>query len=928
MISDHEGVCDLMIDPRHVRYKFTGNIESRGRFMRKVTLKHNKSETPLVQSFFREHPELMTWSQDAWDLSVLDIDTYRQDFAKNDGYCTIDISDDDLKFCYDFNVMHNFIPYTKITAEEARDMCPKQTSCGFGFPYKTKEDFLYSEEGWNYTLEYDRRLGTDDPIWPIWSISLKDELREVNKVLNRETRTFLIPEPAHYITAAQYMRPAFHHMLNHPMATYSTVGINPYSPQWNELFDKVHEFELRTGKKCGFDFDVSRRDSRVYQWAFHLMFLVLVSKYKDPTEEDIRRIKQIIKSTMQKICTAPDGSNWFIDHGNASGWFGTCDLNGFVTFCELLLAWIHTVPTHLATREAFLENVVVQIFSDDGLCSVHPDVQQYYNPTTISTYLKTIGVTYKFNSEKDFDFHHTDDLVFLSMSFKHVTWFGKNAVVPCPQRDKIMVTLCRYLATNDLYDLITIVNNARILVFARDDLLQALTKLLEHLKQLHGTIASPDHQRFIIAMNSFKTDDEIKEMYLGVRQECVGSVSDFSRSTPEAVDTCDAALKEHWTCHHPTADVYATFKQEPLFSQKQQTIYNLSSTYSKMPGQGRKQQKNNNSNKKINQKLSKLTQAEKQMQATLKKALRPTNTNMVRAVKGGTPMMLKANKKTETNYYLQSLLAPEDSRGARIPDYYTFPTSTLHLETDLSVASGANGGVAMMICPTRLNNPATSYLLDGTGFYSLSPVTYTANGYTQISNLYSQYRVVSSCVVIRYTGAPMNAQGELFAGLSTGGVTLTGQTWSGLSSTCVDSEVNPVLSGARVLYFPIDYSDRNFRPINDATDVTPMIIWGAVGLVTPVTNFEVKLYQNLELLPAVGYENIIPMGKSPSAQPLVDHAASAISSGKIKNVGSLDFFKKPAFVKKVSQIGASALSAIGGPWAQLAAALGSAALEM
>jgi hypothetical protein len=105
--------------------------------------------------------------------------------------------------------------------------------------------------------------------------------------------------------------------------------------------------------------------------------------------------------------------------------------------------------------------------------------------------------------------------------------------------------------------------------------------------------------------------------------------------------------------------------------------------------------------------------------------------------------------------------------GSRVPDVFSFPTSTHHLHGSFTVTSGGEGTAGLIVLP----NPVFSFI-DGkkdSGFTSCFTGPVTANGAglygattaSALGSIYSSYRVVACGIRINNLQAPLSATGTI-----------------------------------------------------------------------------------------------------------------------------------------------------------------------
>lgn len=295
---------------------------------------------------------------------------------------------------------------------------------------------------------------------------------------------------------------------------------------------------------------------------------------------------------------------------------------------------------------------------------------------------------------------------------------------------------------------------------------------------------------------------------------------------------------------------------------------------------------------------------------------------------------LNKNKYFYIYEYLQSLLDPIRRKGVKIPSNITPPSASFQFHTTFDITSNRYGNFLVAFNPYYLYNNIDDNVSYETGSDEIvmNTLQYTTTfGWSNVSTLdgstvpfinmyrgnigqgipgiYSSYRLVSSCINIKYIDEIMLAQGSFCGGISfekykgPGGV-LEQVNGAGSRSTAysVPSAFNEYadfsllehlsgfkrrscLEGLDLLYYPLDNSyleyqklQRPFKLIEEQNDIEDKLNFFKLQLpgkypsgftficcadnCPPQRRFLVELYSNFECLVEPSVMDYIPVSKA------------------------------------------------------------------
>jgi hypothetical protein len=274
---------------------------------------------------------------------------------------------------------------------------------------------------------------------PIFTASLKDEVRKLKKIKEHNTRVFYAG-PFDFILAMRKIFLWFVRLAQlNPFVFKQSVGINAQSIAWTQLLDHLKRMpdgstpeNFVAGDYANFDVSMVLP---VLTEAWEL--IVFVGEALGASREHIGMMR----------CCAADLVYTYIDFfgdliqvigKNPSGHSLTVIINGIVNVLYMLICFAKSHPNYSeqldgcgveTLMEEFFEKVQISVYGDDNVMNVH-DSAQWFNHTAISNILASFGVAY---TMADKEAESVPFITWVQLSFLKRTWVWD---------DDLMLYLC------------------------------------------------------------------------------------------------------------------------------------------------------------------------------------------------------------------------------------------------------------------------------------------------------------------------------------------------------------------------------------------------------------------------------------------------------------------------------------------------------
>jgi len=214
---------------------------------------------------------------------------------------------------------------------------------------------------------------------------LKDERRAKEKIPTGKTRS-IISAPLDYVIASRMYNLAFvSHFYQSRIKTFSAVGINCGSFEWDRLVRHL----LSVGDH-GFDGDYSSFDGTLMA-SYILRIPEIISQwYQDSFLPQRYTLMHEIA-----FCLHQYHHIQYMTHGgNSTGGDMTVVINTILNECYLRSVWMTVMPNQWKDLYHYRRFVRSAAYGDDGAVAIDRFFQPYFNAAIVEQKLKEHGITY------------------------------------------------------------------------------------------------------------------------------------------------------------------------------------------------------------------------------------------------------------------------------------------------------------------------------------------------------------------------------------------------------------------------------------------------------------------------------------------------------------------------------------------------------
>lgn len=310
-----------------------------------------------------------------------------------------------------------------------------------GYPlslrYHTKREFLGTDFALPYLKNFINDQCNDQKLVPIWTSSVKAEMRPWKKVENNELRTFCaapIEMTVAMNTLCLDMNNKFY-SSGESCATWNSVGMSKFFRGWDKLARRLNKH------KNGFALDVSQYDSSVAARLLEEVCEFRISCLNTSDGAKKKLLRQLYTHVINSVMVLGSGEVVQKHGGNPSGSSNTVVDNTLVLQILFVYCTAIMYRKHFGcdiTYDYIIENFELALYGDDNTGMISDHAASWWSIEEFAYEASLVG--FKITSEDDFyGFRPLAELKFLSSGFKHIDLY--DVWVPVTDSSKNLCSL-------------------------------------------------------------------------------------------------------------------------------------------------------------------------------------------------------------------------------------------------------------------------------------------------------------------------------------------------------------------------------------------------------------------------------------------------------------------------------------------------------
>lgn len=276
------------------------------------------------------------------------------------------------------------------------DGIKRQSSPGYPHCFNKKSEFpgkttWFGRDEWEFSEEIRQmveeriELAKRGIRYPtIWSDTLKDERRPIEKVDALKTRVFAAGPMDFTIAFRMYFLGFIAHIMENRITNEQSLGTNPFGADWRKTAKKLSRF----GDKV-FAGDFSQFDGTLNSCIMKEFAQVANSFYGDGEEN--ARIRETLMLEIFNSIHLCDGKFIQLTHSQPSGNPLTTVLNSFYNSVSMRIAYYRCFD---GKAPAFSDNVSMVSYGDDNVINFSDQVADRFNQNTVTQAYATFGMIY------------------------------------------------------------------------------------------------------------------------------------------------------------------------------------------------------------------------------------------------------------------------------------------------------------------------------------------------------------------------------------------------------------------------------------------------------------------------------------------------------------------------------------------------------
>lgn len=385
-----------------------------------------------------------------------------------------------------------------------------------GYPWTLKHRYKYDywvSPDHLFFDKYNASLRTTTPIQTLASVSIKEELRDAEKVKDNNARTTVSADVNHLVAHNMLVMDQNNRLLENYLKCSSALGLSLFYGGAQKLFQYMTPWG---DIPCIMSIDGKQFDSSFHTLAFDVIydfrFDCLLPEVKLRDDGVYRSLHEIKRQIYGSVLVDVDGHLYRKETGNSSGQGSTTQDNILKNWLDFFVLWLMSVPNEYRTYDAFKVYTRCAFVGDDAMIAVHPRFHNYYNCKTILDNAPRIDMRYEF--ECDGKFERFENLSFVGHRYKPVlTPSGVTTYLPHIDCEKMRTSMVRYNVDGDILNSIVRCNGLRDETFACESCRLWFSDLHSFLV---AQLPVPYSRKAMLALSTHFSDDQLWRLYTDV----------------------------------------------------------------------------------------------------------------------------------------------------------------------------------------------------------------------------------------------------------------------------------------------------------------------------------------------------------------------------------------------------------------------------
>lgn len=251
----------------------------------------------------------------------------------------------------------------------------------------------------------------------VWTDTLKDERRPIEKVNVGKTRVFAAGPQDFTILYRQYFLGFIAHIMENRITNEQSLGTNVYGPDWTQ----TARYLQQVGNK------VIAGDFQTFDGTLNSCildrFVDVVNEFYDDGPENSLIRQVLFREVLNSIHLFPEWNMFYMwTHSQTSGSPSTTPVNSFYNSVVMRIAYkIAAKNAKISVRMADFDNTVrIVSYGDDNCLNISDTIISWFNQHTITKALTEVGMIYTDESKSGGDapaFRELHEIAYLKRQF-------------------------------------------------------------------------------------------------------------------------------------------------------------------------------------------------------------------------------------------------------------------------------------------------------------------------------------------------------------------------------------------------------------------------------------------------------------------------------------------------------------------------------